>query len=59
MPEDLEDKLDDFELMLEGFVSNLELAPTDRSSVRVLSYWYALKDEIKGAVDGNKRTEKK
>jgi hypothetical protein len=53
MPEDLEDKLDDFELMLEGFISKLELDQSDRGEDRVLGYWYALKEEIKGAIDAN------
>lgn len=45
MPEDLEDKLEDFELMLEGFCTCVE--DNDRGKTRLLSYWYSLKDEIK------------
>lgn len=33
MPEDLEDKLDDFELMLEGFVSKCGVADDDRGQL--------------------------
>ena len=46
MPEDLEDKLDDFELMLEGFVSKCGVADDDRGATRLLCYWYVLKSQI-------------
>ena len=51
MPEDLEDKIDDFELMLEGFALSLELDEDDIGRTRLLSYWYSLKSEIKEKVN--------
>lgn len=45
MPEDLEDKLDDFELMLEGICSD-DAIKDSRATVRLLSYWYSMKEEI-------------
>lgn len=47
MPENLEDKLDDFELMLKGFCSYAECV-NEVFRTRLLSYWYSLKAEIKG-----------
>ena len=46
MPEDLEDKLDDFELMLEGFVSKCGVDEGYRGVTRLMCYWYALKSQI-------------
>jgi hypothetical protein len=48
MPEDLNDKLIDFELMLEGFCANVSIPEDDKGKTRLLSYWYSLKDEIEG-----------
>lgn len=42
MPEDLEDKLEDFSLMLEGILCD----ECGKAATRVLSYWYTLKEEI-------------
>ena len=47
MPEDLEDKITDFGLMLEGVFAASEV-PTENEKTRVLEYWYALSSEIKG-----------
>ena len=47
MPEDLEDKLADFELMLEGYCADRE---EDKYKERLLSYWYSLSAEIKGKI---------
>lgn len=58
MPEDLEDKLDDFELMLEGFVSKCGVADDDRGATRLLCYWYALKSQIE-KINYEQGTEKK
>lgn len=44
MPEDLNDKLEDFELMLEGLCSGFD--PNSSSVIRVLAYWYDLRSEI-------------
>ena len=44
MAEDLEDKLIDFELMLEGVFS--DEIPTEDRKRRVLEYWYSLSSEI-------------
>lgn len=44
MPEDLEDKIIDFGLMLEGYCADL---PEDNLKERVLNYWYSLAEEIK------------
>lgn len=52
MPEDVEDKLDDFELMLEGFALSLELNEDDRARTRLLSYWYSLKSDLKEKLNG-------
>jgi len=47
MPEDLEDKLDDFELMLEGFCRMAaEGAPGTNYSSRLLAYYSDLSGEI-------------
>lgn len=43
MPEDLEDKIIDFGLMLEGIVSD---RPEDKQKTRLLVYWYSLSSEI-------------
>ena len=48
MPEDLKDKLDDFELMLEGFCADLD---ETRQKNRLLSYWYSLKGEMEKEID--------
>lgn len=45
MPEDLEDKLIDFEMMLEGFVLSDETAPEEVKS-RLLSYWDSMSNDI-------------
>jgi len=44
MPEDLEDKLIDFELMLEGFCVDVQ---SEVKKTRILEYWYSLSEEIK------------
>ena len=51
MPEDLEDKLEDFELMLEGFCANVSIPEGDKGKTRLLAYWYCLKTEIEGNND--------
>ena len=43
MPEDLEDKIIDFGLMLEGYCSD---RPEDKQKTRLLVYWYSLSSEI-------------
>lgn len=43
MPEDLEDKIIDFGLMLEGYCLD---RPEDKQKTRLLVYWYSLSDEI-------------
>ena len=43
MPEDLEDKIIDFSLMLEGYCADM---PEDNQKTRLLNYWYALSKEI-------------
>ena len=43
MPEDLEDRMTDFELMLEGYCADRE---EDICKTRLLSYWYSLKSEV-------------
>lgn len=45
MSEDLEDKLIDFELMLEGFC--VDNAQPEVKKTRILEYWYSLSEEIK------------
>ena len=51
MPEDLEDKLDDFELMLEGFCRMAaEGAPGTNYSSRLLAYYSDLSGEIAEAL---------
>lgn len=45
MPEDLNDKLVDFEMMLEGFV-NTDETNSEEAKTRLLSYWYAMSVEI-------------
>lgn len=45
MPEDLMDKLVDFELMLEGILNDEAVNETYRT--RVLSYWYELAADVK------------
>ena len=47
MPEDLSDKLQDFELMLEGFAADKE---ENQAKARLLCYWYTLRDELDKAV---------
>lgn len=47
MPEDLSDKLQDFELMLEGFAADMK---EDQAKTRLLSYWYTLRGELDKAV---------
>lgn len=47
MPEDLSDKLQDFELMLEGFAADME---EDQAKTKLLSYWYTLRSELDKAV---------
>ena len=47
MPEDLSDKLQDFELMLEGFAADKE---ENQAKTRLLCYWYTLRDELDKAV---------
>ena len=49
MPEDLEDKITDFGLMLEGYCADMK---EDESKRRVLSYWYSLSSEVKDRLDG-------
>ena len=44
MPEDLKDKMIDFELMLEG-VFACEV-PQEEYKTRVLEYWYSMSNEI-------------
>ena len=44
MPEDLEDKIIDFGLMLEGYCADL---PEGKLKERLLSYWYSIAKEIK------------
>lgn len=46
MPEDLEDKLIDFELMLEGILADDEALSQERKT-RILEYWYSLSSEIR------------
>ena len=46
MPEDLEDKLIDFELMLEGVLADDEVLLQERKT-RILEYWYSLSSEIR------------
>ena len=43
MPEDLEDKLTDFGMMLEGYCADRE---EDIEKTRLLNYWYSLKSEV-------------
>ena len=50
MPEDLEDKLIDFELMLEGILASSENIK-EQMKTRCLEYWYSLSDEIKNKID--------
>ena len=45
MPEDLLDRLDDFDLMLEGFCARAKLSSNDKSRERLLAYWYSLMGE--------------
>lgn len=45
MPEDLEDKITDFEMMLEGFVMTDETHEKD-TKMRILCYWYSMSAEI-------------
>ena len=44
MPEDLEA---DFEMMLEGCMTNKESNLDERYKTRLLSYWYSLSSEIR------------
>lgn len=52
MPEDLEDKLIDFEMMLEGCMSEKESSLDERYKTRLLGYWYSLSSEIKEKLNG-------
>lgn len=47
MPEDLEDKLIDFELMLEGCLNAESSGINERYINRLIGYWYALSKDIK------------
>lgn len=48
MPEDLEDKITDFELMLQGYCADMK---EDGYKTRLLSYWYSLSGEIKALME--------
>ncbi len=45
MPEDVQDKLTDFELMLMGVIGDGSI--DECYGTRLMSYWYALSREIK------------
>lgn len=49
MPEDLQDKLTDFELMLMGVINDEDVKKVIGETVenRLMAYWYALSGEIK------------
>lgn len=49
MPEDLMDKLVDFELMLEGILNDEAINKT--YSTRILNYWYDLVADIKKSAE--------
>lgn len=48
MPEDIFDKIIDFQLMLEGYTACCKdgSCPGDKESTRLMSYWYKLSSEI-------------
>jgi hypothetical protein len=50
MPEDLDDKLTDFTLMLEGYCADRK--DVDLEKTRLLVYWYALKTEMREKLNG-------
>lgn len=49
MPEDVQDKIEDFGLMLEGYCADDE---ETAAKTRLLSYWYSLSTEILQTLDG-------
>ena len=51
MPEDLDDKLTDFEMMLEGCMTDKESNLDERYKTRLLSYWYSLSGEIRKKIN--------
>lgn len=50
MPEDLDDKLTDFTLMLEGFCADRK--DEELETTRLLAYWYALMRETREKLNG-------
>lgn len=50
MPEDLDDKLTDFTLMLEGYCADRK--DEDLEKTRLLAYWYALMTEMREKLNG-------
>lgn len=51
MPEDTEDKIEDFGLMLEGYCADDEETAAKK---RLLCYWYSLSTEILQVLSGKR-----
>ena len=61
MPEDISDKITDFDLMLQGYVHNDETGATNtaEASIRIMQYWYEIYGDVVALIKKLEKQEKK